>query len=156
MRHNDLRDFTANLLTEVCPNVCIEPPLQALTGELLSHDTSNSEDGARLDVSAHNFWSDRHHRAFFDVRVFHPNAPSIGKCSYHQHTAFTNTKSMQRSYDQRVLEVEHGSFTPLVFSTSGGMHGEMCFRNIQETCLSSIYQARATLRRNYCLDKMLS
>ena len=23
MRHNDLRDFTANLLTEVCPNVCI-------------------------------------------------------------------------------------------------------------------------------------
>ena len=48
VRHKDLRDFTANLLTEVCPNVCIEPPLQALTGELLSHETSNSEDGARL------------------------------------------------------------------------------------------------------------
>ena len=42
---NDLRDFTANLSTEVCPNVCIEPPLQALTGELLSHNSSNSEDG---------------------------------------------------------------------------------------------------------------
>ena len=65
VRHNDLRDFTANLLTEVCPNVCIEPPLQALTGELLTHDTSNSEDGAHLDVSAQGFWGDYHHRAFF-------------------------------------------------------------------------------------------
>ena len=56
---------TANLLTEVCPNVCIEPPLQALTGELLKHETSNSEDGARLDVSAQGYWGDRHQRAFF-------------------------------------------------------------------------------------------
>ena len=55
MRHNDLRDFTANLLTEVCPNVCIEQPVQTLTGELLSHDTSNSEDGARLDISTQGF-----------------------------------------------------------------------------------------------------
>ena len=37
-RHNDLRDFTGNLLTEVCRNVYIEPPLQALTGELLPHE----------------------------------------------------------------------------------------------------------------------
>ena len=27
----------------------------------------------------------------------------------------------KRSYEQRVREVEHGSFTPLVFSASGGM-----------------------------------
>ena len=76
MRHNNLRDFTANLWTKVCPNVCTEPPLQALTGELLSHDTSNSEDGACLDVSTQGFWGDCHHRAFFAVHVFHPNAPS--------------------------------------------------------------------------------
>ena len=42
---NDLRDVTANLSTEVCPNVCIEPPLQALTGELPLHNSSISEDG---------------------------------------------------------------------------------------------------------------
>ena len=93
VRHNDLRDFTANLLTKVCPNVCIEPPLQALTWELLSHETSHSEDGARLDVSTHGFWGDRHQRTFFYVRVFHPNLPPIKKCSYHQYTAFTNAKS---------------------------------------------------------------
>ena len=53
--HNGLRDFTANLLTEVCSNVCIEPSLQSLTGELLSHETSNSQDGGHLDVSAQGF-----------------------------------------------------------------------------------------------------
>ena len=120
VRHNDLRDFTANLLTEVCRNVCIEPPPQALTGELLSHETSNSEDGARLDVSAQGFWGDRHQRTFFDVRVFHPNAPSYRKMqlpsAYRLHE-----RQKQRSYDQRVHEIEHGSFTPLVFTTSGGM-----------------------------------
>ena len=79
MCHNDLRDFTATLLTEVCPNVCIEPPLQALTGEMLLHDTSNSEDGACLDVSAQGFWGDRHQRAFFDARVFEPNTPFYRK-----------------------------------------------------------------------------
>ena len=72
MHHNDLRDFTANLLTEVCTNVCIEPPLQALTGELLSHDSSNSKEGARLEVSAQGSWDDHHQPAFFDV----PNVPS--------------------------------------------------------------------------------
>ena len=27
----------------------------------------------------------------------------------------------KRKYEQRIIEVEHGSFTPLVFSTSGGI-----------------------------------
>ena len=89
VRHNDMRDFTASLLTEVCTDVCIEPPLQALTGELLSHETSNSEDVARLDVSAQGFWGDRHQRAFFDVHryVFSTQMlPLIEKCSYRPHT----------------------------------------------------------------------
>ena len=117
---NYLRDFTANLLTEVCSNVCIEPPLQTLTGELLSHETSNPENSARLDVSVQGFWGDLHQRAFFDVRVFHPNAPSYRNMqlpsAYRLHE-----RQKQRSYDQRVWEVEHSSFTPLVFTTSGGM-----------------------------------
>ena len=35
MRHNELHDFIASLLSEVCHNVCVEPPLQPLTGETL-------------------------------------------------------------------------------------------------------------------------
>ena len=143
VRHNDLRDFAANLLTEVCPNVCIEPPLQALTGELPSQDTSSSEDGAHLDVSAQGFGGDRRHRTLFDVRVFHPNAPSYRKMQLTSAYSLHECQK-QRSYDQRVREIEHGSFTPLVFSTSGGMG-----RCIQENCLLFVYQARATVCCSY-------
>ena len=45
-----IRDFTANLLTEVCSDVCIEPELQPITGEALTGATSNIQDGAHLDI----------------------------------------------------------------------------------------------------------
>ena len=89
IRHNDIRDLTAKLLTEVCSSVSIETALQPLTGERLSHRTSNSEEGALLDVCAQGFWGDRHQSAFFDVRVFNPLAPSNCRSSltstYRQH-----------------------------------------------------------------------
>ncbi len=49
IRHNEVRDITADLLTD---DVELEPTLQPLTGERLSHRTANTEDGARLDVKA--------------------------------------------------------------------------------------------------------
>ena len=33
IRHNEIRDLTATLLSEVCHNVSIEPHLQPMTGE---------------------------------------------------------------------------------------------------------------------------
>ena len=56
----------------------------------------------------------------FYVRVFNPCAPScrdtqMDAC-YRRHE-----REKCRAYKQRVREVERGSFTPLVFSTSGGM-----------------------------------
>ena len=57
MRHNELRDVTANLLQGVCSDVQVEPPLQPLSGENLSLRSANRDDGARLDVAATNFWS---------------------------------------------------------------------------------------------------
>ena len=41
IRHNEVRDLTADLLTEVCHDVEIEPRLQELTGEHLSLRTAN-------------------------------------------------------------------------------------------------------------------
>ena len=35
IRHNEIRDFTAHLMTEVCHNVALEPHLQPLTSEPL-------------------------------------------------------------------------------------------------------------------------
>ena len=55
LRHNELRDFTAEILSEVCANVCTEPSLQPLSGETMTYATANVEDGARLDISAAGF-----------------------------------------------------------------------------------------------------
>ena len=85
IRHNNIRDFTAKLLTEVCPNVEIEPALQPLTGERLTSRTAISGDEVRLDVRGQGFWGDRGQCAFFDVRVFNPLAPSNSRSSLNAH-----------------------------------------------------------------------
>ena len=77
---------------------------------------TNSAEKARLDVPAVGLWSPQE-RTFVDVRVTHPNSPSYKdkkpEVLYSQH---------EREKKQlRVLQVEKASFTPLVFSTSGGM-----------------------------------
>ncbi len=51
IRHNEIMDITADLLTEICHDVSVEPDLKPLTGETLAHRTANISDGARLDVS---------------------------------------------------------------------------------------------------------
>ena len=62
-------------------------------------------------------------RAFFDVRVFNPLAPSnSNKQPSQMYTAHEAQK--KRAYNDRVIQIEKGSFTPLVFSTSGGMGRE--------------------------------
>ena len=76
MGHNEVRDLTANLMSEVNHDVCIEPTLQPITGELLHGASAITDDGARLDIAANEFWGDRFKRAFFDVRIFNPHAPS--------------------------------------------------------------------------------
>ena len=49
-------DLTANLLSEVCNNVVIEPRFQPLSGETLQYKTANRDDNARLDIAANGFW----------------------------------------------------------------------------------------------------
>ena len=48
MRHNDLRDHTAALMSTVCSDVTTEPQLQPLSGEQLSLLSANSDGNARL------------------------------------------------------------------------------------------------------------
>ena len=74
LKHNEIRDLTANLLTEVFHNVATEPPLLPHTGESFSHRSTNVSMEARLDIKARGFLN-LAQDAFFDVRVFHPNVP---------------------------------------------------------------------------------
>ena len=59
MRHNEVRDITATLFTEVCHGVTTSPHLQPLSGESLCHRSAITEDGARLDVAMYGFWGGR-------------------------------------------------------------------------------------------------
>ena len=58
-------------------------------------------------------------RAFFDVRVFNPLAKSHPNQKLNAgFTASENEK--KRQYNQRVIEIEPGSFTPLLLTPYGG------------------------------------
>ena len=60
---------------------------------------------------------------FFDIRVCHPNADSYKDLSPKQiYRIHENEK--KRKYNSRVTEIEQGTFTPLVFTTTGGMADE--------------------------------
>ena len=112
--------MAVSLPQEVCHDVCSEPHLQQLSGEVLNGRTSIRGDDARLDVSACGFWGGRFERAFFDVRVFNPNAPT-NRAQSLQATYRKHEQEKRRQYGERVREVERASFSPLIFSSSGGM-----------------------------------
>ena len=105
----------------VCNDVEVEPVLQEVTGETLNHGANKAPD-ARLDIHARGFW-ERQRSAFFDVRVCHPNADSYRDLTPKQiYKKHENEK--KRQYAERVMEIEQGTFTPLVFTTTGGMADE--------------------------------
>ena len=118
--HNEIRDLTANVLTEVCNDVRIEPELQAVTMEHLTGATANSQDGARLDISANGVWGGRSEKTYFDVRIFNPHAPSnknmTPSACYKKHE-----REKKWAYKQCVREIEHSFFTPLVLAAIGGL-----------------------------------
>ena len=119
IRHNELRDICSELLSQVCPSVSREPDLQPLTGEQFANRTTTSDSSARLDIAANGFWGGRFERTFFDVRVFNPFASSnvqSGIPAMYKR----NEREKRSKYEARICEVEHATFTPLVWSTSGG------------------------------------
>ena len=116
-RHDGMRDLIANLMDDIAHEVHTEPNLQPLSGEELPKG-ANKEDQARLDIAARGFWQD-FEMAFFDIKVFHPFARS--HLSNNLESVFrTNETQKKNAYNRRVIQVEHGSFSPIVFSSFGG------------------------------------
>ena len=120
MRHNSLRDLFAELLrASACKDVQIEPLLLKTKGAQLPSGSS-TEDNARLDVSARSIWNPLE-KAFLDIRVFHAQAPSNRSHGTIKKMYKSHEQEKKRKYNQRVLQIEHATFTPVVFSTTGGM-----------------------------------
>ena len=116
MRHNALRDLNAELQKEICKDVVVEPKLLPLETDTIIDGTD--KDGAGPDISSRGIWS-TFQRTFFDVCVLHPNSPSYLSSSI---TALYNIheKKKMRKYGPRIMTVEKGSFTPLIYTTTGG------------------------------------
>ena len=68
-----MRDFNANLVAEVCHDVCMEMNVQTLAKYFGA--SVITEDGAKLDIAANGFWGDCFEHAYFDV-AFNPHALS--------------------------------------------------------------------------------
>ena len=67
-------------------------------------------------------WQSRKDKITFkviDVRVTHVNSRS--NHSKYTKTMFKEQENEKRKYNQRVMDVEMGTFKPLVFGTNGGM-----------------------------------
>ena len=119
-RHDGIRDLLTSVISKVCKNVESEPQLiQLLDNERLNLRTANMSTEERLDIKAGGFWSGGV-TSFFDVRVTHVN--SVSNQNKPRATIFREQENeRKRQYLQRVLEVEHGNFTPLAFGTNGGL-----------------------------------
>ena len=79
--------------------------------------SANKQEEARVDIRVKGFWK-RQQNAFFDVKVFRPNASSYRNTEI---PAFYRQQenAKKREYGDRIREVEYAVFTPLVFSTTG-------------------------------------
>ena len=71
MRHNNLRDFEADMLSKLGNDVETEPELQPVTGEIIEGLSRNP---LRPDIRARRVWR-AGQNAFFDVRVTQTHSP---------------------------------------------------------------------------------
>ena len=147
LRHNEIRDFTAEMLSECCKDVAIEPILQEVTGEVLPPSAIKSDD-ARVDVAARGFWV-RGQVAYFDVKVYNPTAKTyLPKSLEAAHRA--NEQLKKRSYNKRVNHVDQGTFTPLIFTCFGGMSKEcLTFYNRLAEMVAEKRNQQITIVRNW-------
>ena len=123
IRHNKIRDTEARIMQEVAFDVKVEPGLQKVSKNVKLQPGSKTEDNARLDVSARGIFSS-HELTFFDVRISNPNAPSNRSLTIAD-VYKKNEKEKMKAYGDRIIQIEKGSFVPLVYTTTGGM-GPQC------------------------------
>ena len=97
-----------------------ELQLQAVEGEVVKGLLG---DNARPDARARGFWR-QGQNAYFDVRVTNTNADSQKHLTTDK-ILERHEKEKKRHYNHRIMNIEHGTFTPLVFSVNGST-GKEC------------------------------
>ena len=103
LRHNAIRDITAQLFTEVCPNVGVEPQLQPLSGETFQYRTVNTDECSHLDIQTKNFWDNSNHTISlmlgYSMLLLHPTVfpPAlVTENSQEESTSFIKDKTLSK------------------------------------------------------------
>ena len=150
IQHNEVRDVMAQVMRDAgYTTVETEPKLQPLTGEVFDLHSANKKSEARSDIKCLGFWSELR-QAYFDVNVVSPFEKVI-----HPAQLFKQSEAAKiREYRERILNVEHGDFTPLVFTCTGGIAPQSHFvlkklaerlstkKNISESVVSGWLRCR--------------
>ena len=126
-RHDNLRDFFAKLLEKVCNDVETEPHLQPVGGQRFKPSV-NISDEARSDVRARGYWRPGQD-FYYDLCITNADADSQKERTV---AAILRSKetSKKSQYNQRIMDVDHGTFTPLVLTIKGVM-GHECEKFIK-------------------------
>ena len=103
-----MRDFEANLLAKIHKDVETEPSLQPTEGKTVNGIIG---DNARPDVRARCVW-----------RVANTNTSQQNVKT--EKVLLRHEKETKREYNRRIMYIEHGAFTLLVFSVSGVLSKE--------------------------------
>ena len=116
-RHNEVRDCITEIAGTTYSDVEVEPVLLPFENESLRYKSANQYTEARLDIKVRGFWTGQQEKKF-DIWVTHPKDKLL-TLSEIQAQLVRNEQEKKRQYSQRVVNVNRGVFTPLVFSTSG-------------------------------------
>ena len=100
-------------------DVEIEPALQQVSNEIV---TGLNADGCHPDIRARGFWR-KAQNAFFDVQISNINSDTYKNLAPEK-VYERLEREKRRRYNNRVMNIEHGTFTALIFTISGGMGNE--------------------------------
>ena len=115
MRHSNIRGFEGNLSRIVHKDVEVEPQLQQVDNEQFN---GPKEDNAPPDIRIKGVWTNARN-AYFDVRVTNVSSDSQKNMPVEKILS-KHEEGKKRNYNRRIINVEHGIFTPLFFSVTDG------------------------------------
>ena len=122
LRHDSLKLTLTEILREICKDVQIEPNLLPVNGQTLNTG-ANIKEGARLDISAVGLWQCLE-KVFIDIQVFNPNAKTKVEMGEISKMYSNHEDKKKRDYNQRIIQVEKGTYSPAIFSCNGGASKE--------------------------------
>ena len=106
-------------MKEVCHDVQLEPALIPVEEDNIYDIT---DDRKRPDVAGVGVWGP-YEKTFLDIMITHPNCPSYANKPINQIYA-NHERVKKRKYNERIVHIEKGSFTPIIGSTFGGWGAE--------------------------------